>query len=396
MTKVNKITKTDSKSRKDNDSVSKKKSSGITKKSKSKSKSDSVTKKKSPKVVKKVKSGSKTTKPIKEFDVRSVRSGGRPSKALKIMSTRKPATTHPDHPLCGKIEIVKDEDTGEDLLFQFCNFHLDFHFIDEFPFSNKKKTMRLKRCRLAISEVARSKKYVYRKRLTCVTCKVTRKTEIFFEFRDSTSGRRNTKCKICIARYRKNNIKRIRKTQRHWRNSERGKAWIKIYREHYKNIRNEDLRQRKIDDPGYKLMCNYRNRIYECLLKHDVRQMKKIKMLGTTKYMFEKWMKYQFDDNMTFDNYGTYWQIDHVKPIASFNISNEDEAYECFSWKNCRPMEASANGSKGCKINKKLIESHKTIVHEFVSWMMLNDPGNFDDNYRYSYYTTELYGPTKN
>ena len=45
---------------------------------------------------------------------------------------------------------------------------------------------------------------------------------------------------------------------------------------------------------------------------------------------------------MTFDNYGE-WHIDHVKPCSSFDLTNEQEIYECFNWKNIRPCWKKLN-----------------------------------------------------
>lgn len=39
----------------------------------------------------------------------------------------------------------------------------------------------------------------------------------------------------------------------------------------------------------------------------------------------------QFDDVMNWSNYGTYWELDHIKPITAFKFNSyEDEEFkEC-------------------------------------------------------------------
>ena len=49
---------------------------------------------------------------------------------------------------------------------------------------------------------------------------------------------------------------------------------------------------------------------------------------------------------MNWDNQGTYWQIDHIKPIASFDLSNEEELYKVFHYTNTQPLEATENRLK--------------------------------------------------
>ena len=56
---------------------------------------------------------------------------------------------------------------------------------------------------------------------------------------------------------------------------------------------------------------------------------------------------------MTWDNY-TYngRHIDHITPIASFDLTKEDDQKKCFHYTNCRPLWRKENQSKGDKIEK--------------------------------------------
>ncbi|MEN6507399.1 MAG: hypothetical protein ABFD63_01190 [Smithella sp.] len=61
-----------------------------------------------------------------------------------------------------------------------------------------------------------------------------------------------------------------------------------------------------------------------------------------------------FTPEMNWDNYGTYWHIDHKTPIAVFNFERpEDIDFKiCWSLKNLQPLEAHENMSKNDKIDK--------------------------------------------
>ena len=62
----------------------------------------------------------------------------------------------------------------------------------------------------------------------------------------------------------------------------------------------------------------------------------------------------QFTKGMTWDNYGLGgWQIDHIKPCASFDLSNPNQQSECFDWTNLQPMWKKENQSKGSLWNNK-------------------------------------------
>lgn len=53
----------------------------------------------------------------------------------------------------------------------------------------------------------------------------------------------------------------------------------------------------------------------------------------------------QFDENMNWENYGSYWEIDHIIPQNQFDIQTENDAdfKICWSLANLRPLEKSLN-----------------------------------------------------
>lgn len=53
------------------------------------------------------------------------------------------------------------------------------------------------------------------------------------------------------------------------------------------------------------------------------------------------------DRRFTEANYGDVWEIDHVRPVASFDISDPEQRSLAFHYTNCQPLEKSVNRSKG-------------------------------------------------
>ena len=82
-----------------------------------------------------------------------------------------------------------------------------------------------------------------------------------------------------------------------------------------------------------------------------------------------KWIEFQFSDNMNWNNYGKYWHIDHVIPMASFNFSKEEDVKFCMNWKNLRPLEAKLNISKGCKVDENLYK-YQLVKAEIFKMVM--------------------------
>ena len=49
---------------------------------------------------------------------------------------------------------------------------------------------------------------------------------------------------------------------------------------------------------------------------------------------------------MSWENYGTLWDIDHIKPCASFDLSLEEEQKKCFHYSNTQPLYKIDNQRK--------------------------------------------------
>ncbi len=98
-----------------------------------------------------------------------------------------------------------------------------------------------------------------------------------------------------------------------------------------------------------------------------------MEILGCSIEQIRAWLEYNFDDDMNWENMGSYWHIDHVKPCASFDFAeDEEDIYECFGWKNLRPCEGTENISKGDKVDKKLIEKYKKLATKFEKEYLKN------------------------
>ena len=54
----------------------------------------------------------------------------------------------------------------------------------------------------------------------------------------------------------------------------------------------------------------------------------------------------QFVDGMSWDNYGR-WHVDHVRPCASFDLTDSEQFAACWSLSNLAPLWATDNIRKG-------------------------------------------------
>ena len=73
--------------------------------------------------------------------------------------------------------------------------------------------------------------------------------------------------------------------------------------------------------------------------------------LGCSMNEFKLYIKNQFAPGMTWENYGD-WHLDHVIPLASFDLTNRTELLEAMNWLNYQPLWAIDNLRKSCYAQK--------------------------------------------
>jgi hypothetical protein len=73
-----------------------------------------------------------------------------------------------------------------------------------------------------------------------------------------------------------------------------------------------------------------------------------MELIGCTKDELRTYLEGLFLEGMTWENYGKRggWQIDHIKPCASFDLTNQDQQKECFHYSNLQPLWADDNLKK--------------------------------------------------
>jgi hypothetical protein len=59
-----------------------------------------------------------------------------------------------------------------------------------------------------------------------------------------------------------------------------------------------------------------------------------------------EWFEYNFTPEMNWDNYGSYWSIDHIIPVRKFDLTNDVEKLRCWNWSNLVPVSVKYNSTK--------------------------------------------------
>jgi len=129
-----------------------------------------------------------------------------------------------------------------------------------------------------------------------------------------------------------------------WRENNRDK--IKDYNQNHKEYKCQWAQDQRQNNIQYKLKGNIRSRIYQSLQN---RTDSSEEILGCSIEEYIIYLEQQFNQNMNWENYGTYWEIDHIKAISKFDLTNVNEVKICFNYKNTQPLSINENRKKGNK-----------------------------------------------
>ena len=161
--------------------------------------------------------------------------------------------------------------------------------------------------------------------------------------------------------YRKKNLDKMRAYDREWKRKYKQKNPDKTKQKrrerYYRERKNPELvEKRKAYMRMYlKKWRTGNNRISACLrtrmnmaLRHGRKCAGTSELIGISIIDLRKYLEKQFKQDMTWDNYGK-WSIDHIIPLASFDLSIAEEQKKAFHYTNLQPLWTKDNSSKGAK-----------------------------------------------
>ncbi len=204
----------------------------------------------------------------------------------------------------------------------------------------------------------------------CTTCGIAwPATQEYYFYSKHGKYNLRSRCKRCDTEYAKNHTEEARIRAHQWylhnktkrqkkyaANREEIVAWQRIYRETNK----EKLAKHKLayeynrfhSDIDYRIRHNLRRRIHSALQRNT-------KSLGTAALIgcgiddLRAHLERQFKPGMNWKNYSYRgWHIDHIKPIASFDLSDTEQQKVCFHYTNLQPLWAKENRDKWHKISE--------------------------------------------
>ena len=193
----------------------------------------------------------------------------------------------------------------------------------------------------------------------CIKCKVTKDISLFVKTKNS--------CKDCEREYKKNNRKNnleyiknknkeyyvsnkediLKSSSDYYSNNkdkklEYQKEYASLNKEKISAYKMEYQRNRRKTDPVYKLKYVVGRMIRNSLKCKGLSKNKKsMDILGCTIEFFKSYIEERFVDDMSWDNYGTSWDIDHKIPLST--AVTEEQVLELNHYTNLQPLDSHIN-----------------------------------------------------
>lgn len=149
--------------------------------------------------------------------------------------------------------------------------------------------------------------------------------------------------------YRKKHKEEIREYNKKYRkeNKDDIRKYSRIYRRTY------DKRRESYDLP-YKLRRVLRGRVRVAMQDHVNGKRKAgsaVKDLGCTIEEFVRHIERQWQEGMTWENYGE-WELDHILPLSRFDLDRKEEFIIAANYTNIQPLWGWQNREKSNKLKE--------------------------------------------
>ncbi len=200
----------------------------------------------------------------------------------------------------------------------------------------------------------------------CRTCSLFKPLNEYFKAGGNWDGLCN-ECKSCTltrnkSRYNANKEQIAESGKIYYQDNKelilaRNRNWVSNHKESNNQYKSEwqhahkDERQAKLkaryhSDLQYRIAVLLRTRINRAI-RNGQKKGSTLDLLGCTVEYFMQYIATKFTADMSWDNWGAYWHIDHIKPCAVFDLNDAEQMKDCFHHTNMQPLLAKDNLVKG-------------------------------------------------
>ena len=187
----------------------------------------------------------------------------------------------------------------------------------------------------------------------CTKCNVVKSFEDYIPAKAGYMGRRS-QCRICDSEYdKKYQSKTNTRTNRDKteKSKEYRKKYIEENKDWWRKYEREYKKRRRQEDMFFKIKSNLSSRLSDLINKRG-EGLQTQELLGCDRDAFLQHLESKFTKGMSWENYGLKgWHVDHIIPLSSYDLTNEDEVKRACHYKNLQPLWWQDNLEKGNKIS---------------------------------------------
>jgi len=149
-------------------------------------------------------------------------------------------------------------------------------------------------------------------------------------------------CKGCVKEYKIQNKEIIKKQRKEY-----DKQYYLDNRSKIMEYCNKYFTNRVKTDINFKLKLRIKSRIFHSLFGKYISK-SVLNLLGCSIKYLKQYLEQKFIQGMSWENYGKVWEIDHIIPCSSFDLTNIEQQKECFNYKNLMPRFKTTEIAKQC------------------------------------------------
>lgn len=210
----------------------------------------------------------------------------------------------------------------------------------------------------------------------CSRCEIEKEITEFYNNSIRSDGKHGA-CKLCMnetakpktkeqaSRDSKNyairNPEKVKEAYSNWYNKNKDSVYVRarkrasspevqVKNKQYQELNKDEIRERKrlrrlnmspYDKQIKKLRDAFNKTLVRCKRIENRQPERHIKLIGCTLIEFKSHVESQFDGTMNWSNHGfgsDKWNIDHIQPLCSFDLMNDQQQLLAFNYKNTRPV----------------------------------------------------------
>lgn len=155
-------------------------------------------------------------------------------------------------------------------------------------------------------------------------------------------NQRQKKSETFLAKCEKCNEEKVLKDFAKLKKFYKKKICLSCYPDFLREQKTEWCRNESLTNINYRLKKSLAARLRNVLNKNNTT----MNYIGCNIQYLREWFEYNFTSDMNWENYGSFWSIDHIIPVCKFDLTIEDEKLKCWNWTNLMPVTIKYNSSK--------------------------------------------------